>query len=71
VGQIQTAPQGSSTWTTIGTLTIPAGVTTEQVLTLAVEQAIGGKIRMNFTSVGSTTPASKPVVEVLTSAVAA
>lgn len=54
-----------ATWTTIATLTIAAGTTTEAVSsTLSQVQNIGNMLRLNVVSVGSGTPAQDVVVDV-------
>jgi hypothetical protein len=55
---------GGSSWSTIATLTIPSGSTTEAVAALTQAQSVGHLLRLNVTSVGSTTAATGVVVEV-------
>lgn len=74
--RVGTAPAGSaltvqvqhydgSTWTTVATLTVAAGSTTEATAgTLSQAQSAGHLLRLNVTSVGSTTPAGDVVVDV-------
>lgn len=71
-----TAPAGSSliaqvqhstddnTYTTIGTLTMTAGSRTEQTASFSQAQSLGHYVRVNVTSVGSTTAATGVVVDV-------
>jgi hypothetical protein len=63
---VQSSTDGSS-WTTQTTLTIAAGATTEATGSFSLTQADGNLIRLNVTSVGSTTPATGVVVDVLSS----
>lgn len=72
------APEGSAmtvvvqhyngtTWSTVTSLTVAAGSTTEAVVTgLAQAQSVGHLLRLNVTSVGSTTAATGVVVDVFT-----
>lgn len=64
--QVQTSTNRTS-WTTQATLTIGAGsiTLTDSVTALSVAQSVGHYIRLNVTSVGSTTPAADAVVDVV------
>lgn len=63
--QVQHSTDGAS-WTTVATLSVAAGSTTEAVSgALSQAQAVGNLIRLNVTSVGSTTPATGVVVDVV------
>lgn len=56
-----------TTWTDITTLTIAAGSTTQHVVTgLSQAQSAGHRLRLNVTSVGSTTAAKNVVVDITT-----
>jgi hypothetical protein len=56
-----------SAWSTVATLSIAAGSTTEDVETgLSQAQSAGHLLRLNVTSVGSTTAATDVVVDVIT-----
>jgi hypothetical protein len=74
--RVATAPSGSAltvavqhfdgfTWTTIGTLTMADGTSIEQTATFSQAQAVGNLIRLNISSVGSTSAAAGVTVEVL------
>lgn len=74
--RVASAPAGSaltaqvqhfdgSTWTTISTLSIAAGSTVEAVNTFTQAQAVGDLLRINTTSIGTTTAATGVVVDVL------
>lgn len=65
--QVQHTADGT-TWTTIATLTIPTGSAaySEVIQTgLTQAQAVGNRVRLNVTSVGSTTAATGVVVDVI------
>ena len=61
--QVQYFNGGS--WTTVGTLTIASGSMVESVISFTQAQSIGDLVRLNVTSVGSTTAATGVVVDVL------
>lgn len=62
---VQHSTDGTS-WSDVATLTIAAGSTTEAVSgTLSQVQAVGNLVRLNVTSVGSTTAATGVVVDVV------
>lgn len=74
--RVSSAPVGSaltaevqhwngSAWSTLGTLSIAANSMVESVLTLNQAQVVGNLIRLNITSVGSTTAATGVVVDVI------
>ena len=53
-----------STWSTIGTLSIAAGSTVEAVISFTQAQVVGNLVRLNVTSVGSSTAAAGVAVDV-------
>lgn len=74
--RVASAPVGSSlvavvqhydggSWFNIGTLTITSGSVVESVIELDQSQVTGNLVRLNITSVGSTTAAQGLVVDVL------
>lgn len=62
---VQVQHWDGSTWTTIGTLTIADASTVEAVIAFTQAQVVGDMLRLNVTSVGSTTAATGVVVDVL------
>jgi len=56
---------GGSSWTTVGTLTIADGATAEVTTSFSQAQAIGNLVRLNVTSIGSTSAATGVAVDVL------
>lgn len=64
IAQVQHSTDGTS-WSTIGTLTMTAGSTTEQTASFSQAQSVGHFLRVNLTSIGSTTAASGVVVDVI------
>jgi len=64
---VQQSTDGTS-WTTVGTLTISSGVTTEATSSFTLTQSTGNLVRLNVTSVGSLVPAMGVVVDILRSA---
>ena len=52
------------TWTTIGTLTMPDSSSVEQTVTFSQAQAVGNLVRLNISSVGSTSAAGGVTVDV-------
>ena len=65
VAEIQYSPSPGDTWSTLATLTITDGTTTEASATLDHDQVEGDYLRVEFTSVGSGTPATGVVVDIL------
>lgn len=63
VAQVQHSTDGTA-WSTIGTLTMTAGTTTEQTASFSQAQSVGHFLRVNVTSAGSTTAATGVVVDV-------
>ena len=74
--RVASAPSGSalsvdvqhfdgSTWTTIGSLSIASGSTVEVTTSFSQAQVVGNLVRLNVTSVGSTTAATGVAVDVL------
>lgn len=74
--RVASAPSGSPltvevqhwdgfTWITVGTLTIASGSVTEASISFSQSQDIGDMLRINCTSVGSSTAATGVVVDVL------
>lgn len=55
----------STSWTTIGTVTIASGSVVESVVSFTQSQALGDLLRLNVTSIGSSTAATGVVVDVL------
>jgi len=53
-----------SSWTTLGTLTTTTGSTVEATAAFTQDQLVGNLVRLNITSVGSTTAASGVAVDV-------
>ena len=78
--RIGSAPSGSSlavniqystngtTWTTIATLAVASGSTTEAITNFSLTQNAGDLLRLNVTSVGSLVPAMGAVVDIIRSA---
>lgn len=62
--QVQHSSNGSS-WSTVSTLTIGDGSATEVSTTFTQSQAVGNLLRLNVTAVGSATPATDVVVDIL------
>lgn len=62
--QVQHSTNGSS-WSTIGTLTIADGSVVESVTGLSQLQATGNLVRLNATSIGTTTAATGVTVDIL------
>lgn len=62
---VQVQHYDGSSWTTIGTLSIADGSIIEAVTTLSQAQVIGNLLRLNVTSIGSTTAATGVAVDVL------
>ncbi len=54
-----------SSWSTIGTVSIADGSIIESTVSFSQAQNIGDMLRLNVTSVGSTTPATGVIVDVL------
>lgn len=65
VAEIQHSSAPGETWSTLATLTIADGTTTEDSATLSYDQVGGDYLRVEFTSVGSGTPAAGVVVDIL------
>ena len=65
VAEIQYSPSPGDTWSTLATLTITDGTTTEASAILDHDQVGGDYLRVEFTSVGSGTPAAGVVVDIL------
>ena len=65
VAEIQYSPSPGDTWSTLATLTITDGTTTEASAILDHDQVEGDYLRVEFTSVGSGTPATGVVVDIL------
>lgn len=76
--RVVSAPVGSSlsvdvqhhngtSWSTVSTLTITAGSTTEVTTSFTQAQTVGQMVRVNVTSVGSTTAATGVIVDVTVS----
>ncbi len=74
--RVASAPNGSAltaqvqhyngtSWTTIGTATIASGSVVESVISFSQSQALGDLLRLNVTSIGSSTAATGVVVDVL------
>lgn len=74
--RVASAPSGSAltaqvqhyngtSWTTIGTVTIASGSVVESVISFSQSQALGDLLRLNVTSIGSSTAATGVVVDVL------
>lgn len=63
---VQLSTDGGTTWTTVATLTIPAGTTTTAAVAPTQAVSAGDLVRVNATSVGSTTPAANVLVQVST-----
>lgn len=75
--RVASAPVGSAltvevqhwdgfTWNLLGTLSIAAGSVTEATITFSQPQVTGNMVRINCTSVGSTTAATGVAVDVVT-----
>jgi hypothetical protein len=62
--EVQRQVNSTGSWTTLTTLSIASGATTEDVETVTTSLAVNDLLRLNVTSVGSTTPATGVVVEV-------
>lgn len=62
--QVQHSTDGSS-WSTIGTISIADGSTTEAVISLNQSQSTGHLVRLNVTSIGSATAATGVTVDIL------
>jgi hypothetical protein len=54
-----------SSWTTIGTLSIPASSTVEATASFSQAQVVGNLLRLNVTSIGLSTAATGVVVDIL------
>lgn len=66
--QLQLSTNDGASFTTISTLTIAAGSTTEAVANnIGQALAVGNLLRLNVSGIGSTTPATQVVVEAHTS----
>lgn len=74
--RVASAPSGSAltaqvqhyngtSWSTIGTVTIASGSVVESVISFSQSQALGDLLRLNVTSIGSSTAATGVVVDVL------
>ena len=61
---VQVQHYDGSSWTTVGTLTINDGSTVETSTSFTQSQIVGNLVRLNVTSVGSTTAASGVAVDV-------
>lgn len=61
--QLQSSTDGTS-WNTVTTLSIASGSTTEAVQAISLVQSVGALLRLNVTSIGTTTPATGVVVDV-------
>lgn len=62
---VQLSTDGGTTWTTISTLTIPAGSTAAVTASPSRAVSAGDLVRVNATSVGSTTAAANVLVQVV------
>lgn len=62
---LQQSSNNGASWTALGTLTIAANSTAETSLVLSQSQIVGWLLRLSVISVGSTTPATHVVVDVL------
>ncbi len=60
--EVQTNSGGG--WTSVATLSIASGSTSEAVATINAVQSTGNLLRINVTSIGSTSPATGVVVDV-------
>ncbi len=61
---VQVQHYDGSSWTTVGTLTINDGSTVETAASFTQAQIVGNLVRLNVTSVGSTTAATGVAVDV-------
>ena len=62
---VQHSDDSGATWSTAGSLSIASGSTTEVSATFTQAQSVGHLVRLQITSVGSTTAATDVVVDVL------
>jgi len=62
---VQVQHWDGSSWTTIGTLSIASGSTVEAVASFSQAQTVGNMVRLNVTSIGSTSAATGVAVDVL------
>ena len=54
-----------TTWSTVGTLIIASGSTSENVITISQLQGVGDLLRLNVTTVGIVAPARGVVVDII------